>query len=119
MPGTLLIVDDNAAVARAYVRGLHRWQVGEVRIALNPEEAERMLATAQPPVFVICDCHLGDDQPAGTDLIPRWKAAFPQLAKAALVTGSTLPSDTAGIEGVFIKPAEMADIATFFGFPAR
>ena len=85
---TLLIVDDEELVCRGVARGF-RHAFEHICFATHPDEAERILADEEV-TDLICDYNLGESLPAGTDLMERWRRAFPQIQRAVLYSGADL-----------------------------
>jgi CheY-like chemotaxis protein len=124
MGEVLLIVDDIADVARSFSR-LFRGNFEKVYTASTPEEAEKVLGqTDGPPTALICDYWLGKGRPLGSELIARWRAAYPSLKRVALITGSQMSELKLGpgIDGVFCKPVDLEslrDLLKGAGVPER
>lgn len=108
----LLIVDDDADVARSLQRLLSK-SFDAVLVALTPEVAERLLGDPdRPPTHLVCDHFLGKGKRFGADLIPQWRRSYPLLRVAVLLTGSEVPRQThrEGIDSVMWKPADIAEL---------
>ena len=84
----LLIVDDERSVCRALTRLLDR-QVRRIETATNPTEAEIILRSGNI-THLICDHWFGPGQPLGIDLAARWKATFPSIRRAVVLTGTDI-----------------------------
>jgi CheY-like chemotaxis protein len=115
MANVLLILDDSAEVLRSFRRCLSK-RFDQTFTATNPAEAASILDGASPPVtHLVSDYHLGDDLPLGTELIARFRAAYPALKVAAIVTGSEIAPwvPSAGTDGIFQKPFEVRRLADF------
>lgn len=108
----LLILDDAPDVARSYVRCLKR-HVPRILVAHDVAAAEAHLRGAEPPTMVLCDYLLGPDAPTGAEVLARWRAEFPFLTRAAIVTGSDLRT-VPGADAVFGKPPDLDGLVRFF-----
>lgn len=108
MPNVLVIVDDREDVRNSFARYFRR-HFDQVRTASTPAEAEVELSNFPPPTHLVCDYWLGDAQPVGSVLIAKWKALYPTLQRAALVSGSELQEIACpqGVDAVFSKPADL------------
>ena len=89
---TLLIVDDEELVCRGILRSFKRC-FDEVYFATHPEDAERILKQTAV-TNLVCDYHLGEGVPRGTELMERWRRAYPQIRKAVLYSGADLSTVT-------------------------
>lgn len=112
----LMVVDDIPAMGRAVQRGLQR-VFDRVVIAESAEQAERLLAEPETrATHVLCDDNLGLGSPKGMQLLAKWRQQHPSIRLAAILTGSddseASPDD--GIDRVFRKPIEMAELRKFF-----
>ena len=85
---TLLIVDDEELVCRGILRNFRRC-FDQVYFATHPDEAERILRESEV-TSLVCDYHLGDSLPRGTELMERWRQAYPHIRKAVLYSGADL-----------------------------
>ena len=85
---TLLIVDDEELVCRGVLRSFKRC-FDEVYFATHPEQAEQILKKSSI-TSLVCDYHLGEGLPPGTELMERWRRAYPQIQKAVLYSGADL-----------------------------
>lgn len=66
---------------------------------------------------LLCDHNLGDGLPTGAELIPRWRAQYPGIARAMLFTGSVreeidLPPE---VDQLLSKPVSVAELLEVFG----
>src|SRR5690606_3951759 len=94
--GSLLLLQRNAAVARALARLLGRY-FATVSVAHTPEEAERVLERREA-THLICGQDFGDGQPLGQDLILAWRGRYPSLEQVILASGAEgLPSNLLGV----------------------
>lgn len=85
---TLLIVDDEELVCRGILRSFkHSFDC--VYFATHPDEAERILKQDEV-TSLVCDYHLGESLPTGTELMERWRRAYPKIQKAVLYSGADL-----------------------------
>ena len=112
-PGPLLIVDDRVEVRSALTRFFGLW-FQRVYAAASPSEADGILQEHAPCVL-LCDYWLGDAFPPGTELISTWRARFPCLQRAVLMTGTRASSlgDVPGIDAVFQKPLNLKVVTAF------
>ena len=85
---TLLIVDDEELVCRGISRSFKRC-FDQVYFATHPDEAERILQQGEV-TSLVCDYHLGDSLPRGTELMERWRRAYPHIKNAVLYSGTDL-----------------------------
>jgi len=81
----LLIVDDTPNVGRAMARMLNR-HFDELHLLTCAAEAAALLGQ-EPVTHVICDQCLGEGDPPGTDLVPRWRREHPSIERAVILTG--------------------------------
>lgn len=112
----LMVVDDVPAMGRAVQRGLQR-VFDRVLIAENAEQAEKFLADPETrPTHVLCDDNLGLGCPKGMTLLIKWRQQHPCIKRAAILTGNEDSDDPpdSGIDRVFRKPIEMAELRKFF-----
>jgi DNA-binding NarL/FixJ family response regulator len=102
----LLIVQRNELAARSLARHLSE-EFDAVTFAHSPEEAEAVLSDpARSPTHVVCGLNFGSGAPSGSELIPRWREAYPTLACVVLATGQgDLPEALDGIDGIYLKPS--------------
>jgi len=115
----LLVVDDIPAMGRAVQRGLQR-VFDRVLVAENVDQAEKLLADpATRPTHVLCDDNLGLGSPKGMTLLVKWRLQHPGIELAAILTGSEdgEASPELGIDRIFRKPIEMAELRKFFTQP--
>ncbi len=111
IPPVLLIVEDRSDVGAAFARYFRRY-FEAVLVATSPSEAERLLGSTPTPTHVICDYWLGDDQPVGSVLLPKWRQQFGDIQRGVIVSGSEVEEIQCppGVDGVFAKPADMPAI---------
>jgi DNA-binding response OmpR family regulator len=116
--GRVLIVEDDAAIARVLERTLNR----EGFTAQIAEDGRTALAAlnAQSFDFVLCDCQLPDL--SGEDLCRRIRTSSAHAHVAlALCTGKAHEVDAAalvvelGLTAVFYKPFSLREIAAAIG----
>ena len=101
----VLLVDDQEMILKSVSRVLQP-HFDLVLTAATPEQAEQHLAQHEV-THIICDYHLGDDLPRGTDLIPTWRERFKTIRKAFIFTGSqraSLPPAPIGVDDILNKP---------------
>ena len=112
-PGPLLIVDDREDV-RSGLRRFFGLFFQTVILAATPEEANRQLEEARPPL-VLCDYWLGNDHPPATELIPGWRKRYPFIRVLALMTGTKASAlqNAEGVDGVFQKPLDLHAVKDF------
>ena len=85
---TLLIVDDEELVCRGILRNFkHRFD--QVFFATDPNEAEKILQRGEV-TSLVCDYHLGESMPKGTELLAKWRRSYPHIKKAVLYSGTDL-----------------------------
>jgi CheY-like chemotaxis protein len=105
-----LVVDDEPIFCRAMSRLLGR-AFDEVHLAGSPEEAEAILAS-KPITHLICDYRLGSNLPPGTVYIDKWRAEYPGITRAVVLTGAldyyVKASD--GIDSVRAKGIEPEEV---------
>jgi CheY-like chemotaxis protein len=82
----LLIVDDEELVCRVLSRDF-KHKFDRVLFATRPEDAEEILATGEV-TSVVCDYNLGDGAPRGTELLEKWRKAYPKIERAVIYTGT-------------------------------
>jgi ActR/RegA family two-component response regulator len=114
MNRVLLIVDDTAEVARGLRRCL-KHDIGIIRCAHSPEEAEKLLQEWPAPTHVLCDENLGEGSEKGSVLIRRWREQFQSIRRAGLLTGGE-PKALAvggGVDRVFAKPVNLDEVRGF------
>lgn len=114
--GTIMIVDDDEAVAQATalfleVIGFATAVAGSIDAAV-----ERLATLAAPPDLVICDYHLADGV-SGPETIVAIRAAAGRAIPAILVTGDTstaIMESTQGIDNCHLlsKPVDTDDLVT-------
>ncbi len=85
---TLLIVDDDELICRGVLRQL-RGQFEHVYFATRPDDAERILEEFEVTTLV-CDYDLGEAMPTGTELLTRWRQAYPNIRRAVIYSGADL-----------------------------
>ena len=85
---TLLIVDDEELVCRGILRNFRRC-FDQVYFATHPDDAERILRESEV-TSLVCDYHLGESLPRGTELMARWRSAYPHIKKGVLYSGTDL-----------------------------
>ena len=109
----LLIVDDRKEV-RAALQRFFEMYFERVIAAATPPEAEALLRTHRP-TLLLCDYFLGVEWPPATSLIPRWRAAFPFLARVAIMSGTRSESigNCPEADAVFEKPLNMREVTEF------
>lgn len=109
----MLVVDDRPEILRALSRFLGR-VITTVLVAGTAEEAEVLLAKHQP-ALLLCDYWLGPECPPGTVLIERWRASYPCIVRAGLMTGTkaTAILPTPGVDRVFQKPLKMPELTAW------
>ncbi len=97
-------------VCRGISRGF-RHDFEQVCFATHPDEAERILAEEEV-TDLICDYDLGESLPTGTELMERWRKAFPQIQKAVLYSGADLSKITLSwwIDFKISKSCPIADL---------
>jgi CheY-like chemotaxis protein len=81
----LMVVDDTPAIGRALSRVLNRY-FDEVHILTSAAEATALLGQ-KVVTHVICDHCLGEGDPLGLDLVPRWRREHPLIERAIILTG--------------------------------
>lgn len=108
----LLVLDDDPVVARGLGRVL-RHHFDTVHVVNAVEDAEAVLTDSPDLVtHVVCDHFLGEAEPTGLSLLPRWRLRFPSIQVAVLVSGSELRAlaTTPGIDGYVEKPPDIATL---------
>jgi CheY-like chemotaxis protein len=95
---TLLVVDDEELICRVLLRDFKN-RFDKVLFATRLEEAERILESGEV-TDLVCDYNLGEAVPRGTELLEKWRKAYPQIERAVIYTGT----DTSKI-----TPAEWID----------
>lgn len=115
-PNVLLIVDDERSVCRALSRLLDR-KVKEILSATNSTEAETILRSGRV-THVICDHWFGPGQPLGTNLVTAWKAEYPTILKAVVLTGTDIHKLDAGdaVDKILPKVVDPADLIKALAF---
>jgi ActR/RegA family two-component response regulator len=106
----LMIVDDTSYVGRALSRALGK-HFDEVHALTSAAEATALLER-RPVTHVICDHCLGEGDPPGLDLVPRWRRENPSIERAILLTGLDERTMKAGpeIDAVVSKLAGTAEL---------
>jgi two-component system response regulator RegA len=106
---TILIVDDDDRLLRAYALQLSRWF--RVVTASNVAEA-RAVASREQPLLAIVDVLLGGE--SGIDLVRELKANRPELRVAMISATATLDlavlAARSGADAVLSKPATVTQI---------
>ena len=87
-PRVLLIVDDDPRICRMITRRLESSFDG-LHTANTPADAEHKLEK-ETITHVICDFHLGEGAPKGTDLIAKWRSQYPSIERVVLFTSTYL-----------------------------
>ena len=90
----LMIVDDMPNVGRALSRVLRR-HFDEIHALECAAEADALLGRL-PVTHVICDHCLGEGDPLGLDLVPRWRREHRSIQRAIVLTGANERSLVAG-----------------------
>ena len=85
---TLLIVDDEELICRGVLRQL-QGRFDRVYFATHPEDAERILAESEV-TNLICDYNLGETMPRGTELLAKWRQAYPHIRRAVIYSAADL-----------------------------
>jgi CheY-like chemotaxis protein len=83
---TLLVVDDEELICRVLLRDF-RNRFDKVLFATRLEEAERILESVEV-TDLVCDYNLGEAVPRGTELLEKWRKAYPQIERAVIYTGT-------------------------------
>jgi CheY-like chemotaxis protein len=114
----LLVVDDESAVCRAIAKML-KSKVDEVLTAYCPEEAELILASRDVTIL-ICDHRFGTDRDIGLALTAEWRAKYPSIRFAALLTGTDVSVLTApeGVDRIISKSITTKDFVMALGLEA-
>jgi len=81
----LMVVDDTPNVGRALSRILGKY-FDEVHVLESASEAAALLGQ-KVVTHVICDHCLGEGDPLGLDLVPRWRREHPAIERAIIMTG--------------------------------
>jgi ActR/RegA family two-component response regulator len=81
----LMVVDDTPNVGRALSRLFSR-HFDEVHVLASAAEAASLLKQ-KPVTHVVCDHCLGEGDPLGLDLVPRWRKEHPSIERAIILTG--------------------------------
>jgi len=100
----VLLVDDEPLVLRSISRVLKR-RFDVVLTASNQAEAEKHLEE-HTVTHVVCDYHLGADQPRGTTLLSEWRGQHPGIERAVILTGTareSIPPAPIGIDDILDK----------------
>jgi len=105
---TLLVVDDEELICRVLLRDFKN-RFDKVLFATRLEEAERILESGEV-TDLVCDYNLGEAVPRGTELLEKWRKAYPQIERAVIYTGT----DTTKI-----APAEWIDSTVSKDLPLR
>jgi DNA-binding NtrC family response regulator len=92
----LMIVDDTPNIGRALSRMIGR-HFDEVHVLTGAAEASDLLGRTRV-THVICDQCLGEGDPRGLDLVPRWRRAHPSIERAIVLTGFDARTLVAGPE---------------------
>lgn len=110
-----MAVDDSEIVLKSFRRVLSQG-FDEVFTASNPIEAEAVLQQCQV-THVVCDFHLGDGVPFGTELISDWRRRFPCIQRAVIVSGSLRDEivPPPEVDAVLGKPVTMAELIEALG----
>jgi len=103
--GILMIVDDTPNIGRALSRLLGK-HFDEVHAAASASEASALLGK-KPVTHIICDYCLGEGEPPGVDLVPRWRTEHPSIERAIILTGldPTTLHASPGVDAVVSKLA--------------
>lgn len=106
MTRVLLLVDDEPDITTLFRRVLKR-TFDQVYVAFSGAEASEILEHT-PVTHVVSDVMLGAKDPKGTELIARWRGAYPGIRFAAVFTGRASVKEVSGLPGIdaaFAKPA--------------
>ena len=100
---TLLIVDDTLNVGRAISRVLGR-HFDEVHVVTSGAEGDAVLEKTRV-THLVCDQSLGEEDPPGLELVPRWRKEHPSIERAIILTGfpEESLSATPGVDAIVSK----------------
>lgn len=83
-----------------------------VELAHSAEEAETVLADpARSPTHLVCGQNLGPGAPTGSELIPRWRLAYPNIQCVVVATAQTdMPDHIDGVDALVFKPSSPSSL---------
>ncbi len=103
-----LVVDDEELICRGILRAF-KGRFHRVFTATGPDDAEEILKRCDIAVLV-CDYYLGESSPRGTELLEKWRRAYPSIERAILYTGT---------DPVLIRPSEWVDSTLSKAIPPK
>jgi two-component system, sensor histidine kinase len=89
-PGLILVVDDEAAIQKAFSSVLSGWRHTVIAAGSCAEMLERLAARPTRPDLIICDYRLREGE-NGIDVIARLQSEYNEDIPAILITGDTAP----------------------------
>lgn len=103
MRGTVLVVDDDNQIRKAWIALMEAWGI-RVACAAHGAEADALFQKGLKPDIIFCDLRLPGSE-NGLDLLERWQTTQPQ-ARSALLTGDLKSAALAAAEeaGYFVLP---------------
>jgi two-component system, sensor histidine kinase len=90
VPGLILVVDDEAAIQRAFDSLLSGWGHEVIAAGSCAEMLERIASCPARPKLIICDYRLRDGE-NGIEVIARLQSEYNEDIPAILITGDTAP----------------------------
>ena len=114
-PRRLLIVDDDSRLCRMLIRRLIS-RFDTLYAASTLEEANRRL-DLEEITHLICDHHLGDGAPKGTELVARWRREHSSIERAVLFTDEHLyeVAAPAGLDAIVYKTTDFYELVAALG----
>jgi CheY-like chemotaxis protein len=103
----LLFVDDNSALHRG-ARTLLKSKFSHILTAGSDAEADVLLLT-NPVTHLMVDYFLGDAN-TGDHCIRKWRALYPSIRQAILISGSVSEINQTDIDAVYTKPFDFNSI---------
>ena len=118
-PRRLLIVDDDPRLCRILSRRLES-SFDALHAASTLKEANRRLNT-EAITHLICDHHLGEGVPKGTDLVARWRQKHRSIERAVLFTDEQPYDITAptGLDAIVYKTTDFYALMNALGLWER
>jgi len=88
----------------------------EVHVVTSGAEGDVVLAKAKV-THVVCDQHLGEGDPPGLVLVPRWRREHPSIERAIILTGFPEASLSAGpgVDAIASKLTESSALLRILG----
>ncbi|MCK9461222.1 MAG: hypothetical protein M0R80_16465 [Proteobacteria bacterium] len=88
----------------------------EVHVVTSGAEGDAVLEKTRV-THLVCDQSLGEDDPPGLELVPRWRKEHPSIERAIILTGFHQASLSAGpgVDAIVSKLAETSTLLRVLG----